>query len=192
MKHLLSALLVLVLSALLVAPASARECEGVDLPNAVRVDGQRLLLNGMGVREATVFNVNVYVAGLYTEARSRSANDLLEMSTRKRLVLHFVREVERGDISEAFTTGFRQSAGSNFSGMRASLNRLNGWMGDMEEGDSMSFTYVPGTGLQVRVKGRTRGTIEGDDFARAFFGIWLGQRPPNSSLKRGLLGGQCG
>ncbi len=76
--------------------------------------------------------------------------------------------------------------------MRSGIRRLNGWVTDVDEGDRMMFTYIPGTGLQVVVNGRRKGTIEGDDFARAFFNIWLGSNPPNSGLKRGLLGGSCG
>ncbi|MEM9864672.1 MAG: chalcone isomerase family protein, partial [Myxococcota bacterium] len=38
--------------------ALARRCEGVNMRNSIEVDGQTLVLNGMGVREATVFNVN--------------------------------------------------------------------------------------------------------------------------------------
>jgi hypothetical protein len=163
------------------------------MANSVRVDGQPLTLNGMGVREATVFNVNVYVAGLYVEGgRSRNAADILNTAKRKRLVLHFVRDVERSEIQEAFSSGFRTSAGSSYSGMRDSINRLNRWVTDVGEGDVLMFTYVPGTGLEVVVNGRRKGTIEGDDFARVFFNIWLGSDPPNSGLKTGLLGGSCG
>jgi Chalcone isomerase-like len=43
----------------------------------------------------------------------------------------------------------------------------------------------------VDVKGAAKGTIKGDDFAKAFFSIWLGD-PPNPELKSGLLGGACG
>jgi len=175
------------------ASASARECEDVEMPNAVRVDGERLTLNGMGVREATVFNVNVYVAGLYVEGgRSRNATDILDTTKRKRLVLHFVRDVDSGDITEAFSSGFRSAAGSDYSSMSSSIRRLNRWVTDISEGDVMQFTYVPGTGLNVVVNGRNKGTIEGDDFARVFFNIWLGSNPPNSGLKTGLLGGSCG
>jgi hypothetical protein len=42
------------------------------------------------------------------------------------------------------------------------------------------------------VKGRNRGTIEGEDFARTFFSIFVGNRPPNAGLRRGLIGGGCG
>ena len=184
MRSLLRTTIVLLGSISLTSLAHARKCEDVQMSNAARAGDTALVLNGMGVREATVFNVNVYVAGLYTEARTRNAADILAGDKAKRLVLHFVRDVERSDISEAFQTGF--------GGDAADLRRLNGWMSDMSEGDRMMFTYVPGTGLEVHVKGRRKGVIEGDAFQRAFFSIWLGSSPPNAGLKSGMLGGSCG
>jgi hypothetical protein len=179
---------VLLVSLALTAPASARECGGVTLPNSVTVDGTRLALNGMGIREATVFNVDVYVAGLYTESRSRNGAAIAAAAEKKRLVLRFVREVEGSDITTAFREGF-----GNAAALRARVQRLLGWMpAEVPEGSLMVFTFVPGTGLEVRVGNRVKGTIEGDDFAQAFFNIWLGSSPPNAGLKRGLLGGQCG
>jgi hypothetical protein len=44
----------------------------------------------------------------------------------------------------------------------------------------------------VDVNGTAKGTINGDDFAKAFFSIWLGANTPNPALKRGLIGGACG
>lgn len=192
MKRLLQTVTILSLLLAVAAPASANECEGVELSNAVRVDGQPLVLNGMGVREATVFNVNVYVAGLYLEHRSRDANTILSTDQRRRLVLRFVRDVSASDIREAFTSGFRQNAGAQASALSARIATLNGYMADMSDGGTLQFTYVPGTGLEVKVGNRVRGTIEGEDFARAFFSIWLGSSPPNGGLKTGLLGGACG
>jgi Chalcone isomerase-like len=42
----------------------------------------------------------------------------------------------------------------------------------------------------VDVNGAVKGIIKGDDFAKAFFSIWLGE-PPNPEVKSGLLGGAC-
>lgn len=187
MKHVIRFFLVLVLTLAAAVPAHARECGGVTMPNAVTVDGTRLTLNGMGIREATMFNVDVYVAGLYVEERSRSGSSIANSDTRRRLVLRFVRDVEKDDITEAFSDGF-----SGAGGLAASIRRLNGWMTDASEGTTFTFTYVPGTGLEVKVGNRVRGTIEGADFATAFFNIWLGSDPPNAGLKSGLLGGSCG
>lgn len=173
--------------------AHAQECEGVRMPSRITVEGRTLVLNGMGVREATAFNVNVYVAGLYLEGgRTRSSAEAVRPDKAKKLVLMFVRDVDREDIVEAWSTGFRQNAGQSFQEHRANLQRLNGWMTNVREGQEMSFTYVPGKGIQVRVGNRTRGTIEGDEFARVFFSIFVGPRPPNAGLKTGLLGGACG
>ena len=69
---------------------------------------------------------------------------------------------------------------------------LNGWMADVKTGERLTFIRKPGAGLQVDVNGTVKGTIKGDDFAKAFVSIWLGADPPNPEIKAGLLGGTCG
>ena len=64
-------------------------------------------------------------------------------------------------------------------------------MADMKSGERLSFTHKPGSGVLVEVGGAAKGTVEGDDFAKALLSIWLGAHPPNASLKAGLLGGPC-
>jgi len=61
----------------------------------------------------------------------------------------------------------------------------------MKTGQRLTFTHKPGAGIQVNVNGTVKGTIKGDDFARAFLSIWLGANPPNPGIKSGLLGGAC-
>jgi hypothetical protein len=68
------------------------------------------------------------------------------------------------------------------------MQKLGSYMTDFHPGDTLAFTYVPATGVEVTVKGTARGTLPGDDFARALFSIWLGKEPPNEDLKAGLLG----
>lgn len=175
------------------APAAlARECEGVTLHDSVQVGGAQLVLNGMGVREATAFNVNVYVAGLYLEQRSDSGSAILQSLGRTRLVLRFVRDVSRSDMVDALAAGFGHTAGSNLAALQPRITRLQSWMPGLSNNSELTFTYVPGSGVEVRVGATVRGTIEGEDFARALFGIWLGSNPPNAGLRRGLLGGTCG
>ena len=67
------------------------------MPNQITVAGQQLVLNGMGIREATVFNVDVYVAGLYVVQRSSDGNAIAASTTHKRLVLHFVEPRKEDD-----------------------------------------------------------------------------------------------
>lgn len=171
------------------APALARRCESVNAPDTVDVGGTTLQLNGLGIREATMLQVNVYVAALYVEQTSRDANAILGSDTKKRIVLHFVREVERAKIEEAFREGFQHNAPGT---PRAKIDRLIGWVTDMREGQTMTFTYIPGTGTEFRVNNQVKGTIDGADFGRAVFSLFIGPRPPNPGLRSGLLGGRCG
>ncbi|MGM0575182.1 MAG: chalcone isomerase family protein [Myxococcota bacterium] len=161
---------------------------GVTMPDQVTVAGKKLTLNGMGIREATIFNVDVYVAGLYIEEKTSSASKILGDTGPKKLVLHFVRDVDRDDITDAFEESFEEAAGSKHGALKGKLQKLNGWMSAIDEGQGMDFTFLPGDGVEVRVKGSKKGTIEGADFARAFLAIWLGSSPPNKGLKKGLLG----
>lgn len=173
--------------------ASAQRCEGVTMAPRIEVDGRPLVLNGMGVREATVFNVDVYVAGLYLERPTRDAESVLRDMKRMRIDLRLVRDVERGEMNEAIRNGFERNAGNRLPIFRARIRRLEQMIPDLHDKDQVSFTYRPeGRGaLVLHVNGRPRGQIQGEEFARTFFSIWLGDHPPNAGLKRGLLGGRC-
>ena len=197
MKKLVALVLAFAFSAgaTLAAQAQAtpvrNRCEGITVPQTVTVDGTTLNLNGLGIREASMFQVNVYVAALYLETTSTDANAILASDTRKRIVLNFVHDVSADQIKEAFTDGFNNNGGGG-APLASRRTQLMGWMQDMVVGNKMTFTYIPGTGLQVNVNGTNKGTITGADFQRAFFALFIGQNPPSRGLRVGLLGGRCG
>jgi chalcone isomerase-like protein len=178
----------LVLAVVLALPAAAAELEGVQLPDQVTVSGRTLVLNGLGLREATVLMVNVYVAGLYVEARSSDPAAILEPAQPKRLVMKFVRSVGKEKLAEAFTEGFDKNAGDGRAAIAPGLAALNAAMADVKKEDVIVLTYLPDTGVTVSVKGKDSAVIPGADFQRVLFSIWLGANPPNVSLREGLLG----
>ncbi len=178
----------LVVSLALASPAVAGELAGVTLPDQVTVEGKTLLLNGMGLREATFLKIDVYVAGLYLGEKSKDADAIVESDKTRRIVMKFVRHVGRKDLVKAWTEGFDKNAGKDRAGLEERLATLNAWMVDIAKGDTLTFTYAPGKGLEGEVRGQSKGTIAGADFARVFFRIWLGPAPPNPGLKAGLLG----
>ncbi len=161
---------------------------GVFMPDRTVVEGKSLVLNGMGIREATVLSIDVYVSGLYLEQKTRDAKVVLSQETTKHLTMQFVRDVDREDIVESFEDGFKKAAGVKYGRLKGELKRLNGWVSDVKKGDKASFTYLPGKGLQFRKGSRLMGTVESAEFAEVFFGIWFGSSPPNKGLKTGMLG----
>jgi len=173
--------------ALVASPVLAGELAGVSMADRIEVAGHALLRNGMGLREATWLKVDVYVAGLYLESTSSDPQVILAPDRIKHLVMEFVRSVGRAKLVEAWNEGFAKAAGDD-GALRESVDRFNGWMTDVKKGDSLAFTYIPGEGTAVDVKGSRAGTIPGDAFARALFAIWLGPSPPNPGIREGLLG----
>jgi len=180
--------LTLALVLLLAPEAVSMSRDGVEFPDAVTVAGRNLTLNGLGTREATIFQVNVYVAALYLENPSSDGYAICRSQEVKRLVLHFVRDVSGGDIAQAWAEGFMKNAEDDLSLYQDRIETLNSWMSEMKDGESMTFTYFPDSGLEVSVREAVMGTIEGADFSDVFFSIWLGDDPPNGGLRDGLLG----
>lgn len=171
--------------------AGARECAKVSFPDQVQVGGTQLAVNGLGMRKATFLKVDVYVAALYAASPSQEARALVESPGPQVLVLHFVRNVGVDDLTKAWREGFEKNARTALPALQERIATLNGWMTDMKSGQQLRFTRRPGAGVEVEVAGAVKGTIPGEDFARDFVAIWLGDKPPNPDLKRGLLGGAC-
>jgi hypothetical protein len=182
---ILSAAVALLLS----VSASAAELYGVTMPDTLTLDGKSLALNGLGARKATVFKVKVYVAGLYVEAKSGDGAAILNSPGPKRLDMKFVRDVDAADISKAWSEGLskKENCGGDCAPFQAKLGLLNASMSDIKKGDTMSFTFRA-SGVIPEVKGEAKAEIPGADFAKALLSIWLGASPPNSELKKGLLG----
>ncbi|MEJ2519407.1 MAG: chalcone isomerase family protein [Desulfuromonadales bacterium] len=55
-------------------------------------------------------------------------------------------------------------------------------------GDRYRLIYRPGTGTELRLNDRRLGTIPGDDFAVAYFSLWLGEQPIDKRFRDRLLG----
>jgi hypothetical protein len=172
--------------------AHGKDCKGVSFREELQSEGTSLKLNGLGLRQATFFKVNVYVAALYVGQTSKDPSAILKSNAPKELILHFVRDVGSTDLNKGWQEGFENNAQSQLPALKERIEAFKGLMADMKTGQRLRLVHKPGAGVQVDVNKAVKGTIKGDDFARALFSIWLGSNPPNAGLKAGLLGGECG
>lgn len=178
--------ILLVLALLLPLPLSAGELADVSMSDTVEMGDSTLMLNGMGLR--TKLWVKVYVAGLYLPTKSSDAKAILAADETRHLEMHFLYDVNSKKLCEAWEDGLEGNTPNAGSALTKAFDELCGMMQDMEKGQKMSVTYVPGEGTTVEVGGTAKGTIEGKDFADALFACWLGPKPPSDDLKNGLLG----
>ena len=171
--------------------ALAAEVAGVKLEDRIKVGPAELVLNGAGVR--TRFVVKVYVGGLYLAEKRTTAADVLAASGPKRVAISMLRDVGAATFVESLNEGFRNNnPPAEVEKLKPQLDEfaaIINALGEAKKGQLIALDFVPGAGTVVLVNGEARGKpIPGDEFYRGLLRIWLGDRPVDSDLKKGMLG----
>jgi len=181
----LAAILSASTDSMLGAAAQARELEGVTLPDTLTAGEKTLKLNGAGLRKKAMFKV--YVGGLYLESPSKDAGTILTVDEAKAIRMHFLRDLTRAQLVDAFQQDFEANVKDKAT-QRAAFDRMLTLVPNVKEGSTLTFTYLPGKGTTLSAGNTELGVFEGKGFADAVFALWLGPKPPTEDLKKGMLG----
>jgi hypothetical protein len=169
------------------APARAAEVEGVRVPEELTVGGAVLRHNGSGVRKKLV--VKVYVGSLYLATASGDAEAIVAADEPKAVRLHFLRDVAKEQMLDAFRDGFRANSREVAGSLAPQLDELaRALPGKMRKGAQLLVAWVPGSGTVVNAEGGSEVVIPGKDFSDALFRNWLGREPADGGMKRRMLG----
>ena len=180
------------LMALLLAfalPASAAEVGGVKLDDKASLGGQELVFNGAGIRTRAIFKV--YVASLYVPAKAGDLATVLAKGPR-RIQLNLLRDVSGDQFVGALNDGLKDNnTEAELAAVKAQADQMTAIIkgfGEVKEGNVVTLDFVDGA-TRIGLNGVAKGTLPGEAFNRALTKIWLGDRPVQSDLKRGLFGG---
>ena len=181
-------------AAFAVTPVRAQgvELEGVKLEPTAQVGGAALVLNGAGVRTRAIFKV--YVAGLYVPQKSNSVAALLAQKGPRRMALTMLRNVDAESFAGPLNDGLKNNhSEAQLAGFKAQIDAMNAALkavNEAKKGDVLHFEYLPDSGTRITVNGQPKGaSIAGEDFYTAMLRIWLGDKPADGDLKKGLVGG---
>lgn len=161
---------------------------GVNIPSTKTFAGRSLSLNGAGTREK--FWMDMYVGALYVTKKTKDAQSIINADESIAMELTIVSSLITSDkMSDAVEEGFEKSANGNISSLRSRIDQFKSFFKEkIKKGDVFSMIYEPGKGITVLKNGNKAGVISGLDFKKGLFGIWLGEDPADSDLKKGLLG----
>lgn len=188
MLLLLSTLLAAPLPALTPAPVadSTRTMNGVVMPLTISVGGRTLHLNGAALRKKAIFKV--YVAALYVATKSTSAEAILADDAPRRMEMHFLRDVDKKKICDAWAEGLKDNTPDASAEVKTQFTELCNLMDDIKDDQAFVFTYVPGEGTTVSVAGNEKGKIGDKAFSDAMLKTWIGPKPgPGDGFKKNLL-----
>lgn len=178
--------------ALPVRAAETRQVEGQAIGLQAQVAGEKLVLNGVGLR--AVAWLKGYVAALYLPHKATQPEAVLAMAGPKRLQLRMLQEVSTQEFVKAFDRGVKRNTPEAELGTlqdrMQQFDALVSALGKVRKGDVVDLDFVPGQGLLFSHNGQRRGpAIAGDDFYDALLRVFIGAKVSDAELKAGLLGG---
>lgn len=161
------------------------EKDGIKFDDKVKVENKELVLNGIGIRKATILKIKVYYGALYLESKTQDPAAFLSTVSPKQIVMHFVREVDAKKLRDAFNEGM-EAANSNHASYKVMMEKFNSLIPDVVKNDLITINFLT-DGVTVSSKGKTSEKIGNGEFSKALLNIWF-TNPRDEQLKNGLLG----
>lgn len=137
-------------------------------------------LQGLG--RLNFWGFHIYDANLYRGASKDSQEFALELKYQK----SFSGEsIANRTIEEMKNLGVADTQAASWGKELASA------LPNVEPGQTIAAVYIPRQGTSFFYEGKKISQIQGADFAKAFFGIWLDSKTSAPKLRADLLGQGC-
>ena len=171
------------------------ELEGVRLEETVTAHGQKLVLNGAGVRRRGYHKSDV--VALYLPEKRTTPEAIYKLDGIRRIQLNLLRNLSSSTISRVFLSDFKQVAtDEEFRKLIEPLGMIGAAYADIkrvEKGDVVNLDWVPGRGWLATHNGRPLRSSDGvlainDPLAfQVYLRMYVGAAA-SADLRNGLLG----
>lgn len=185
-------LLTVMLFIFIAGSVNARTIGGVELDESFQPEDSTtaLILNGGGIRKKLF--MDIYVAGLYLAKKNTDYNDIINKDEDMAIRIEILSKLITSDrFKEATEEGFKRTTNNNTSFIRKQIDKsMTVFDAKFNVGDVFDIIYISGTGTKFYKNGKYIDTVEGMDFKKALFGIWIIDRPSHKckNLRLGMLG----
>lgn len=190
MKNLLLLLtVILTLQFTNVTAQKSFDIDGVTVPRTIQFQSKTLSLNGAGGRSKMW--LEVYVQALYLSQLSQDPKFIIDSDTEMAIRIEITSSmVSSNKLTKAMNNGFEKSAGDNLQALRPRIEEFKSFLSDeITQKDVFKLIYSPiDSSVWVYKNDILKGKVQGFDFKKALFGIWLSDKPADEKLKNQLLG----
>lgn len=172
------------------AQAQSADVVGVHYPQAIKIEGNSLTLNGSGVSYRAV--AKLYTVGLYVPQKSSQADAIFGNAGPKQLRFVMLQGMRVDELGKVITKGIENnSSREEFFKLIPSIRTMGEQFSRIKRlnpGDVFAIEYLPKRGTMFFVNGQPAGLPLDDGlFFPAILRTWLGQRPVTQDLKDALL-----
>lgn len=160
--------------------------KGTEFSKSIDVPGTHLKLSGAALLKYMVF-IEAYTGALYLPDNTNGSDALDDVP--KHLVLEYRVKISSDDFAQATLAQIKASVSKAvFHRLEPKIESLNRLYKDVRPQDRYALTYLPGRGTRLTLNDVPLGTIYGAEFAKALFGIWIGENPIDEPFRDRLLG----
>jgi hypothetical protein len=105
------------------------------------------------------------------------------------LELGYLRAFEKTEVAERSISEMRRAAPITERQLEQWTAAMLRVLPDVKKGDRVTGVHRPGVGASFWLNGQPIGEVRDAEFARRFFGIWLGSKTSEPRLRGELLAG---
>lgn len=149
--------------------------------------GQQLPLRGSGLLQ--YLKLDMYSGAFYAPEGVDTPEEALA-DIPKSLILHYHRGIKVKWMNDAAERILKKNPDVDMEALRERLDRIGAAYEKVGKDDRYELRYAPGQGTTLLLNDREILTVPGEDFARAYMGIWLSRTPANAKFRDKLLGMQ--
>jgi len=179
-----------ILSAIILFSATlfSKEISGVDLKPTITIEGQKLVLNGAGVR--TVFLFDVYVGALYLTNKSNNAKEIIESNKPMDIKMVITSSlVTSKKMINGLIEAFDNAKKAGYTADKKSIEKfLEVFKEKIKTKDEYDLFFDGKQSVKIYKNHKLKATIDDFTFKKALFAIWLSSKPAQESLKKKMLG----
>ena len=188
MKHTIRLFVLCLLGFVFSLTCNAKEISGITVPESLTLDTVAFKLQGAGIRDK--FFMDLYLASLYGTKAYSDTPTLVSADEPMVLNLHILSSLITSEkMEEATKEGFINATNGNTTPLQAHIDTfIQTFKEPIAINDRYEFFYLPSKGIRISKNGIYKTTLEGLEFKKALFGIWLGEKPAQESLKKELMG----
>lgn len=161
---------------------------GIKLNNTMTYGAIKMPLNGAGIREK--YWLNMYVGSLYVKTKTTDPSAIINANEAMAIQINIISSmITPSRMEESITEGFEKSTKGKTEAIKTRIEELKSVFREgIKVGDVFVLLYDPTQGTRVYKNGKVMRVIQGLDFKKALFGIWLSDDPVQDDLKEAMLG----
>ncbi|MBF0253120.1 MAG: chalcone isomerase family protein [Candidatus Omnitrophica bacterium] len=154
---------------------------------SIKISGEEVPIIGAG--HVGFLAMDVYTAAFYAE--KDGGEDILNVDdadVKKALYIHYHTGIAKENIIKAANKNIKKRFPKAGADLLEKLEKFHMSMKDVKQGDRYYMEYIPGRGTSLYFNDEIACNIEGHDFQKAYFGIWISDKPISKKLRNELLG----